>query len=265
MSYWYTQFGTTTVGQCSPVHDISLPAKAQGIETISGAVDEWGSALAPVSLPYTITIRGEEVANTLATLGTKFQAIRALVGSRDKLYRSLDGTSGTQWAYARLVNMQASRDGNQQLAVPYTLRFLVYSPAWNGTSHTATAALGTEPTTEIAVYNAGDAPVRNAVLTITASTSDITDVTLAANGETSITWSGTLGGGNDLVIDCGAGSVTNSAADAYSGFSYGAGHTVSYWLSLGAEATTTLTITRTAASTGDVAGLVTVTYYDGYY
>ena len=38
------------------------------------------------------------------------EALRPLVGTRDKLYRSLDGTSGTEWAYARLVAMQASRD-----------------------------------------------------------------------------------------------------------------------------------------------------------
>lgn len=263
MAYWYTKFGTTTIGQAGPVHDISLPARVTGVETIGGAVDEWGSAQAPIAIPYRVTVRGEEVANTFATIASKVQAIRALVGTRSTLYRRADGSTNSQSATARLANISMSRNGDQQLSVPYTLSFLVYSPCWSGSSVTATCALGTEPTTEIALYNAGDAQVRTPIITITASTNAITDVTISAGGETSISWSGTLGAGNDLVIDCGAQRVTNSAADAYSGITFGSGHTVSYWLGLDAGTTTTLSITRTAAGT-DVAGLVTVAYYYGY-
>jgi len=264
MSYWYTKFGTTTIAQVSPVHDISLPARAQGVETIGGAVDPHGSAQAPIAIPYTITIRGEEIANTLATLATKFRALRPLVGKRDKLYRSLDGTSATEWAYARLVGMQASRDGDTQLATPYTLRFDVYSPVWNGTSVVTSAALGTEPSTVLAVYNSGNAEVRNPIITITAATGAITNDTLSANSETSLSWAGTLASGNDLVIDCGAQTIRNDGTDAYSGVTYNAGHTVSYWVGLGATATTTLTVTRTGAGS-DVVGKLKVSYYEGWY
>jgi hypothetical protein len=264
MAYWISKFGTTTIAQVEPVHDLSLPAKAQGVETIGAAIDEWGSGVAPIATPYRITVRGEEYANTKATLGTKFYALRSLVGTRDKLYRTPDSTSSQEWVYARLINMSASRDGHSQLAVPYSMTFAIFGPVWNGTSHTTTAALGTEPSTVVAVYNGGNAPVRTPIITITASTNDITSVTIAANGESSISWAGTLASGNDLVIDCGAGTVRNDGADAYSGVTFNAGHTVSYWVGLGATATTTLTVTRTAAGT-DVAGLVTVSYYEGWY
>jgi len=264
MAYWYTKFGTTTIAQVSPVHDISLPSRSQGVETIGGAVDPYGTEQGPIAVPYTITIRGEEIANTLATLATKFRALRPLVGKRDKLYRSLDGTSATEWAYARLVAMQAQRDGETQLATPYTMRFEIYSSVWNGTSVVTSAALGTEPTTEIAVYNSGNADVRTPVITITAATGAITNVTLTANGETSLSWAGTLASGNDLVIDCGAGTVRNDGTDAYSGVTFNSGHTVSYWVGLGAGTTTTLTVTRTAAGT-DVVGKIKVAYYEGWY
>jgi len=264
MSYWYTKFGSTTIAQVSPVHDISLPSQSNGIETIGGAVDPYGTAQAPIAVPYTITVKGEEIANTLATLAAKFQALRPLVGKRDKLYRSLDGTSGTQWAWARLVAMQASRDGDRQLAVPYTMRFDIYSRVWNGTAVITSAALSTEPSTVLTVYNAGDADIRNPVVTITAATNAITNITLLANSETSLSWAGTLASAKSLVIDCGAKTIKNDGADAYSGVTFNAGHTVAYWLGIGATATTTITVTRTAGGS-DVVGKVKVSYYAGYY
>jgi len=264
MAYWYTKFGTTTIGQVSPVHDISLPSRAQGIETIGGAVDEYGSEVAPVAIPYRVTVHGEEIANTLGTIASKVATIRALMGKRDKLYRKVDGTSDTQWADARLIDMAMNRDGSQQLAVPYTLSFLVYSPVWSGTSVVTSAALGTEPATVLEVYNGGNAQVRNPIITITAATNAITNVTLTANDETSISWAGTLASAKDLVIDCGAQTIRNDGADAYAGVTLNSGHTVAYWVGLGATATTTLTITRTAGGS-DVVGKVKVSYYEGWY
>lgn len=265
MGYWITKFGTTTLSSCSPVQDVGMPAaNAPGVETPGGAVDALGTGRAGIGLPYDLTVRGETVQSDFATMKTAYYKLRGLYGKRDKLYRKPDGTTATEWVNARLVGIQAQRDGDRQLAVPYTLRFQVYSPVWNGTSVVTSAALGTEPTTEIALYNGGNAAVRNPVITITASTNAITNVTLSANSETSLSWAGTLASAKSLVIDCGARTIRNDGADAYSGVTFNAGHTVSYWVSLGATGTTTLTVTRTAAGS-DVVGKVKVEYSEGWY
>jgi hypothetical protein len=239
-------------------------ANAPGVETPSGAVDALGTGRAGVGLPYRLTVRGETVQSDFATMKTAYYKLRGLYGQRDKLYRKPDGTTATEWVYARLEAIQAQRDGDRQLAVPYTLNFQVYSPVWNGTSKVTSAALGTEPTTEIAVYNGGNADVRNPIVTITAATGVINNVTLSANSETSISWAGTLASAKSLVIDCGARTIRNDGTDAYSGVTFNAGHTVAYWVGLGATATTTLTVTRTAAGS-DVVGKVKIAYNEGWY
>jgi hypothetical protein len=265
MGYWVTKFGTTTLSSCAPVQDVGLAqANAPGIETPNGAVDALGTGRAGVGLPYRLTVKGETVQSDFGTMKTAYYALRGLYGKRAKLYRKPDGTTATEWVNARLEAISASRDGDKQLAVPYTLQFQVYSPVWNGTGKVTSAALGTEPTTEIAVYNGGNADVRDPIITITAATGAITQVTLSANSETALHWVGTIASAQSLVIDCGARTVRNNGADAYSGVTYNAGHVVSYWLGLGATATTTLTLTRTAAG-ADVVGKVKITYNEGWY
>jgi len=262
MGYWITKFDTTTLSAVSPMQDVGVPAaNAPGIETIGGAVDALGSDTARVSLPYRLTVRAEDVQQSLAAMKTAYYATRSMYGKRAKLYRTPDGTStASEWVYARLVGIQAQRDGETQLAVPYTLVFDVYSHVWSGTTQTATAAMDTSGAVSVACRNNGNAEVRNPVITITAGTAALTSVTLTANSETALTWAGTLAAEKALVIDCGARTVRNDGADAYSGLTYGAAHAVSYWVGLGATATTTLSITHT----GGVTGNVSVTFYDGW-
>jgi hypothetical protein len=136
----------------------------------------------------------------------------------------------------------------------------VYSPVWNGTAHATTEGLTTGTAVTVAVRNNGNAPVYDPIITVTAGTAAITALTVTVGTETALSWAGTLGAGNDLVIDCGAQTIRNDGTDAYSGFSYGAGHTVGYWVGLGATATTTISISHT----GGVTGVVEVSFYDGW-
>jgi len=66
--------------------------------------------------------------------------------------------------------------------------------------------------------------------------------------------------GTDLVIDCGARTVTNNGVEAYDELTLGAGHVVAEWLRL-PPGNTTVAVTRTG---GDNTSAIEIAFDDGW-
>ncbi len=96
-----------------------------------------------------------------------------------------------------------------------SLSFVCSSPFWKATSDTTETINGTPNALAL-----GNAPVTSWVLTITATTNSITDVTITL-GASTLTWTGTIAAGQALVIDSNDFTVENNAVDALATYSGG--------------------------------------------
>lgn len=95
------------------------------------------------------------------------------------------------------------------------------------TSESAAAGVGEA----LNVPNGGSMQVLDAILTVERTSGTITAVTIAGAG-IDITWTGSIGAGESLVIDSGLQTVQVGDDDEYDGFVLNAGHTVDGWLPL---------------------------------
>lgn len=187
---------------------------------------------------------------------TTFNALKALRGTRDRLYRRLSDDS-IQWAHVRLMQVSSMRESENQLWLEITLSFLILSRTWNGQHHGDgwdfddgeyfdtgldldedtgdTFVLNSSPK-KCTINNAGNASLRNLIITLTAGSTDITALTvqrlLAAVVVEGLGFSGTIVAGTSLVIDCGARSVVNDGVDAYDDFNLGGSHTTEEWITV---------------------------------
>lgn len=261
MSYWYTRFGSTDLSQISLRQQDELAAALGLLSLPSGGVhDPWGSAQAPVKLPGRVTLASELVEADASSFKTAVYGLRALIGTRALLYRSPDGeAANSESVLARLENVSMNRDADNILVLGTTLTFEILQSVWDGADGTVTGVLDDVPES-IVVANDGNARVDDAVITITAKTSAITVLTVAVAGVSSFTWTGSVAANKALVVDCGARTVRNDGADAYSGFVLDAGHTVAEWLRL-QPGNNTVVITRTG---GDATSTYSIAFNDGW-
>lgn len=265
MAYWITAFGATTLPTAQPVQDTGLGAAAIGALNLpgGGVHDPWGSAPAPVQLPYRLSVKAILTGTDSNNLRTKLYELRALHGQRAKLYRTPDGgTPNNEWVWARLETLQVTRKVENKLHLDVNLDFLVLSDPWSGTDRTINTVLDTTPKS-IVCANSGNARVDNAVITVTAKGSTITKVEVVATiatGQISWSWMGTLAVNSVLVVDCGARTVRVNSADDYAHWTLNAAHNVAEWLRLG-PGNTTVTITRTG---GNATSPVQIAYADGW-
>jgi hypothetical protein len=187
--------------------------------------------------------------------------LNSWIGKRDLLWARNKATSLSRFRYARLVGLELRSIPSYQTWVTGRLFFEVATPGWQGALNAiAPASLDTNPH-NIYPVNAGKRPVDDTIITLTAGANNITAVTFAVTGVSSITWTGTLVATEALVIDCGARTVLNDGADARSGLVLNAAHTISAWLRLAAGAVTTVIVTWTG---GGVPTCGTSSY-DGWF
>ena len=227
------------------------------IGTVLGGYDSYQSDMAPMATPYTLTVRGLVSMETDADQRAAVDGLRATSRRRGLLVRQADDDDTEHFCYARLQQIAHRRitgvNGYQVL----DLSFLVES-GWEEERLAMLEALAASPHT-LSVENAGNRMVSNAILTVSADDASLTAVTLTTTNGTHLVWTGTVTAGNDLVFDCGAKSITNNGANAYSGLSYGAGHTIDDWLRI--EGNMDITITYTGGGAGPA---VTIVYNDGW-
>lgn len=114
--------------------------------------------------------------------------------------------------------------------------------------------------TYIQLVNAGNATVDNCVITVAVpgGSPAITALTIVVPDEASITYSGTIIAGTELVIDVGAWSVENDGDDDYDGLVRNAGHAIFPWHEIAAGGGW-VGVARTG---GDDTCTITFTYSD---
>ena len=258
------RFGTTyatatQIPQAGGSQDLGVgPTQAPMVELPGGGgFDALGSDQARGRLSE-LVVRGNLDAASESALDTAWAPFRALLGTRNKLW-ALMGNGSQRWKWARLLEEPALSEAVHVDWQPLTLRFQLESEVWQGAAHSEVTGLDESPQA-CGAPNNGNVPVRDAVFTLTAAGTPITAVTVTMTGVSQFTWTGSIGVGKSLVIDCGAGTVKNDGADAYSTFALTANHKIREWLRLAAGLNSVLV----ARSGGSSASTVTIAYNDGW-
>lgn len=242
--------------------------------------DHNGAGVTPEA-PTTYTISYEIIAATPTAVQTARDAIRALAGTRARLWAHFpDGSD--RWTWARLARVEMNRQPQHVYYQPIELTFSVLRPGWNGIGRGANWFLDSgilldagssllpangwnvwippsSPLTMTAV-NSGNRTVRDAVLTVTAGTTTISNLRLVC-GSVDWTYAATVAPTKSLVINCATRAVTNDGASDYKQFTLNAGHVVADWLQLRpGNNTVTMTYSGNANSTARF----TLSYSDGW-
>jgi hypothetical protein len=234
------------------------PSQPGFVPTITGGFDVYGAGVAPVNTPFSATLRAIVSEETDAAQRAAIDGLRAKARVRGKLVRQADDDLTTQWAWARLQQVSQRRvyanRGYQILEFTWAME-----SEWYQDKDSVLETLDGSPHA-VTVENAGNRPVNNALVMVTADSASLTAVTITTTNGTHLIWTGTVLAGNSVVFDCGAKSVKNNTVNAYAGLSYGAGHTIDEWLRI--EGQMDITITYTG---GGTAPAVTIASADGWY
>lgn len=184
-------------------------ATASFVGGIGGVVSRY-----PTTGPRRLRLPIRLYATAIATRETYEQSLKAYL-SKDVVVKLDDGTTARQIT-GRCVGVSL-----MPYRVPVTLvsdgsvTFVCADPLWRATSDTTETINGTPNTLDL-----GNAPVSDWVLTITATTNSITDITITL-GPNTLTWTGTILASKALVIDASAFTVKNDGVDALSTYSGG--------------------------------------------
>ncbi len=234
-------------------HALTVRGMFAGMETIY-LVDHTGK--------YIVDHAGNRiiVATALGWLRGQVENLSSRVGVRGTLWRKRwDAESVRQWKTARLLAVRLPHDYKRRLNLTECeCSFESSMAAWRSAALiTTSGSIAGAGSVGLAISNGGQVTVDDAVLTVTA-TAPITSISVVCPAAgISLAWTGSLGAGSSLVIDCGAQTVRAAGVDAYSGFSLAAAHTADGWLPL-AKGITVLVITLSAA------GSVSLAHYNQF-
>jgi len=264
MAYWTTRFGSTDLSQISLRQSENLEAPSEARALPGGRVfAPYGSEQAPIRLPYQISCEAEYVESTAETFRDALYALRALIGTRARLYRSPDGgTANSESVLAVLRGVRMNRNASNLLVVGVGLTFEVLEAVWRGIEHTEIVTLDQSPKTA-SLANGGNAIQRDIIATLTAAGSNITAFrleNLTAGHVSSINYAGTVAVGKQLVINCGLQTIVNNGVPDYAHLTFNTWHSIADWFRL-APGTNSIRITRTG---GSVASTVAFSYHDAW-
>ena len=285
--YRLTAFSTVSLQHYNQVDSIGSGATPTAYQTLpeGGALDLYGSQQKhPGMVERSVTRRLK--ASTQASLESLFFQLIALRGKRERLYRQT-ATGDIHWQYARLVEVIAERNYEQtkfQSIQDISLRFVTQEAFWRGDlggvwylnsgeflntglslNSGATYPLTTSPTSLTVsigtVSDVGRAPIRAVRMAISAGASDMSAVTIARVGGESLTFSGTILAGNDLIIDTGTMQVLNDNADAYDDLAISSTADLAAWFAL-ESGDNDITVAFTGGGTGKE---ISFSYYEVWY
>lgn len=276
-----TQFGTYTLPLYNRRDQISTGDAGGSLTALVSGVsyDHYGTDQAPEST-MTVSASWEIIETTAAAVQTERDAIRALLGKRQRLWARTPSGSW-RFVWARLARVRMERRIEYIYYQPVEATFEVAQPGWNGDGHGAPWYLdagedldeglfidnldqwlpSSSPLT-MTVNNGGNRTVSDVILTVTAGSDSISNIRVVCTAQgVDWTYSGTVAAGDVLTVDGGARSVLNDGSNAYSGFALNAGHAVADWLRL-APGNNTVVVTF-SGNTSDTA-IFNMTYYDGW-
>lgn len=263
MSYKLTHFGDAALPTARATPGVGTGPSIFNTVDLPGGVtfDETGAQAAPRGT-YKLRFSAMISEATASAADTAYQAFRALRGTRDQLKRTRQDAS-VEWVYARLDQITATRRPEDVATLDVEFLFTIQSQVWSGTARTPAETLdGGAGSDVLQCINAGDAIVRNAILTVKAGSEALHTLTFTVAGETSITYSGTIAPGESLVIDVGAPTVENEGVGDYDPWDY-SGNVIDDWFRIAAEATTDITLDYSGGTPTDD-GTFSASYYDGY-
>ena len=245
MSYTITRFGSITLPVGLTNYTLSpVPAQLSIVQTTAGAYNNNGSGRQKQAFPHSVSYKCTVTEDTLAANRAVLDTLRAAVGTQGRLYRTADDDGTIHYCTAILIAEPHERPyGNRMYIHELELSFQQMGP-WRGAAHGVGWTLDsgvlldnarnldeTPPTTMtsspeiLTITNAGNLPVDDARVIVTAGSSDIDHVYLTSE-LVELRWVGTLEAGTALEIDAGAFSVTNAGSDAYAGFTIQPDHSI---------------------------------------
>ena len=220
----------------------------QYVPTVAGGLfDGLGGADAHV-LSQVIRHAGTFVSIIPADFDTRYQAIAGALGKAGRLWRKWIGAEVRHWCYARFTALEGEKAQGQLAYQPIVMEFTRTSPWFAESASSQQVVLGVTPYSFVVTRDgAANAPVFDAVITVTAQGVGITDLVIenTANGSYIRFTGATIAVSKSLVIDCGAGTVKNDGVNAIAYFSLGANHAIPDWLRLEAGGSVnTIRVTR---------------------
>lgn len=265
MSELYTleRFGTLVLPVYGSTMTIGAPnARSIITNTATGYFDHNG----------TLQARRDATREVLAfalvdgSLLVQLQPLKALIGKRDKLFRRIADDDSVEWAWARCVTVNVTRQSRDTDSIIGTIEFerledwrKIYHGAWTFDSgeyfdaglyfDSDDTVTGLSSPANLQIGNTGDtdAPIS---FTIVPAGSALTAITIvSSNGGINMTWAGSVAVGDELVINGENAGVTNDGAGAWNGLAFNSGHSYSGLLVALASDATLYTMTFTGAST----------------
>lgn len=270
MTYILTEFATVTLPAKMPVEDIGTgravtkPMQLPG----GGAFDPLRDSDAVVGLEK---IDKEALIHsaTASVRVSEYRDLRALLGTRGRLYRLWDGESLSQWVDARLVQVTSRRSVKEYKHLNVRMSFEKYSSYWRSDPEDLwyfdsgedfdTGLFFDGETMEwyfddgeyfddglffdrialiyrlnvspktVTITNSGNTDVTDAEIRIDAGSANITALEIRITGRIELDYTGTITAGQELIIDCGAYSVLNNGSNDRANFSVGSTHSINEW------------------------------------
>lgn len=160
-------------------------------------------------------------------LQAQVDRLKALAGVRSTLVRLRESDGAQQGVTARLLRVEHEQKVDDVDVARLVSMFETLAAAWRSLGQSTVTAEAA-----FIAWSAGNAPVRDGVLTVTAvGTVNEVRVESLQRG-VALQWAGVLGAGQSLVIDAGAQTVRAAGVDAYSGLRRMSGHWARDWLPL---------------------------------
>jgi hypothetical protein len=266
MAYVIEVFGSSyAAGVALPIKGIEQPVgigrAASGMIDLPGgnSWDSTGSAQTRLRSQI-ITIRGGWVSATAADMTTKIDALRALVGTRDYLWATPDSGTTKRSRLARCLDVRATVRPRFPRWMQVEMDFELVAGPWAGAAHTAESTTLDAGTHDVVTTNAGNTRVQDAIMTITASGSAITAISVLLAARFHWHWTGSISAAASLIVNGGTRRITNGGNDAYSTFALQADHADNDWLPLD-PGINTISVERTG---GDNSSTCKLDYSDGW-
>ncbi|HRJ45249.1 MAG TPA: hypothetical protein PL105_25340 [Caldilineaceae bacterium] len=244
MSYYLYQFDAVSLPRGQSVDGLGGDVPSDVSRTAGGWHFAHGSGLVPLGV-HRVAHRGIYSASVQSSV----DALMGKLGLRGNLSRIREADSAVQSKTARLLSCRWERDVEQSQHAELVSEWEAVG-YWKASSQSTVSRASTGSLTPT---GGGKARVFDAVITFTASGTGTKTISMQ-DSAAAIDWtfSASVTDTQVVTIDCGAFSVLNNGANAYSSFTLNGAHASDYWCVI-LPGSNTFTFTLTGAGTVQVA------------